>query len=73
MPAFWIVLLGRLDVLAWDVLQLLPILLNDAPEARISLNRKHGDFSAWLELGVVLVHARGVMTFEILPKNILGN
>ena len=56
-----------LSILAWDVLQLVSILLHDALEARVSLNREDGHLLRHrLELRVVNVHSWGGLAFKIL-------
>lgn len=58
------------DVLVWDVFELLAVFLRDAPKPLVFLDRKYGDLlSDRFELGVVLVHPRGIVPFEVLEKS----
>ena len=67
MLSFEVEFLRTLSILAWDVLQLVSILLHDALEARVSLNREDGHLLRHrLELRVVNVHSWGGLAFKIL-------
>ena len=56
-------------VLTRHVLALVSILLHDAAEAWVALDRKDWDLlSNGLELRIVVVHAWRVVSFEILNK-----
>ena len=67
MFAFRVELLRSFCILTWDVLELVSVLFDNALEASVSLDCKHGDLLCHrLELGVVNVHSRRGFAFGIL-------
>ena len=59
MPSSVIVLFMIAHILVWNILELLSILLSDATEARVSLDREDWDLLRhWLKLRIVNVHSR---------------
>ena len=66
-PSILIVLFELVDVLVGDVFELLAVLFRYASKPLVFLDRKHGDLlSDRFELGVILVHPRGIVPLEIL-------
>ena len=68
-PSTLIVLFELGNILIRDVFELLAVFLRDASKPRVFLNRKYGDLLGdRFELGVVLVHPWGIVSFEILQN-----
>ena len=74
MPASVTVFFLITHVLAWNKFELLSVLLSDAAEARVFLDRKDWDLLCdWPKLRMVNVHSGRIMPFKILFSQIRGN